>query len=70
MNAHAPISDTGSASAGMSVADPDLRKTKITTITSRIDSASVDCTSVIDCRIESERSLRTWTPTEGGNCDW
>ena len=58
MNAQAPISDTGSARAGISVAEADLRKTKMTTTTSKIDRPRVDCTSSIDWRIDTDRSLR------------
>jgi len=70
MNAQVPINETGKASAGMTVAEADFKKTKMTAITSTTDSISVCCTSLIDWRIETERSLRILTPTEGGNCDW
>ena len=70
MNAQAPISETGSASAGIRVAAADLRNTKMTMTTSAIESISVNCTSWIDWRIETERSLSTRACTEGGNWDW
>src|SRR5579862_5944228 len=70
MKAQAPTSDTGSARAGISVAEPDLRKTKMTTTTSAIEMSSVICTSSIDWRIDTERSLSTWVSMEGGSCDW
>ena len=70
MKAQAPISDTGSASAGISVAAADFRNTKMTMTTSTIDSSSVNCTSSIDWRIETERSLSTCASTDGGSCDW
>ena len=67
--AAAPISDTGKASAGMSVAAADFRNTKMTITTRTIEISSVHCTSAIDWRIETERSLRTRTSTAGGSCD-
>ena len=70
MKAQAPISDTGSASAGISVAEADLRKTKMTMTTSAIEISRVICTSSIDWRIDTERSLSTWVSIEGGSCDW
>ncbi len=70
MNAQAPISDTGSARAGISVAEPDFKKTKMTTTTSAIEISSVLCTSSIDWRIDTERSLSTCVSIDGGSCDW
>ncbi len=69
MKAQAPISETGSASAGMSVAAADFRNTKMTMTTRKVESSSVYCTSSIDCRIDIERSLSTSACTEGGSSE-
>src|SRR5579863_1918075 len=58
IKAHVPISETGSANAGINVADGDFRNRKMTRTTRMIDTSRVHCTSLIDCRIETERSLR------------
>ena len=54
--AQVPISDTGTASAGMMVAETFRRNRKITMITSEMAIASVACTSETAARIEIERS--------------
>ena len=68
MNAQVPISDTGSASAGMSVAAIVFRNMKMTSTTRAIESASVNSTSSTDSRIERDRSFRMLTLMAGGNC--
>jgi len=54
--AQVPISDTGTAKAGMMVAETLRRNRKITMITSEIAIASVSCTSDTASRIEIDRS--------------
>jgi hypothetical protein len=63
-----PISDTGTASVGMMVAEAERRKRKITSTTSPIATASVNCTSSTDSRTDIERSKRTSRLIAGGNC--
>ena len=70
MKAKVPISETGSASAGISVADSVFRNRKMTRMTSTIAMASVSFTSCTESRIDLERSLMTETSTEAGSCDW
>ena len=60
--------ETGSASAGMIVAVTFRRKMKITMITSAAVSSRVNCTSLTELRIETERSSITPSFTEAGNC--
>ncbi len=67
MPAKVPITDTGSASAGMIVAVTLRRKMKITSTTSTAVSSRVNCTSFTELRIETERSSRTWSCTDGGS---
>ena len=55
--AQVPISETGTASAGMMVAEAERRNRKITRMTRQMAIASVSCTSATDCRIEIERSI-------------
>src|SRR5262245_4595807 len=57
--AQVPMSDTGTASAGMTVADPERRNRKITRTTSVIAMARVSWTSATDSRMEVVRSF--WT---------
>src|SRR3979409_2446064 len=66
MAAQVPISETGTASAGMIVAGIVRRNRKITMTTRQIAIASVSCTSVTDSRIEIERSLSTSILIDGG----
>ena len=54
--AQVPISDTGTASAGMMVAETLRRNRKITMMTRQTAIASVSCTLQTASRIESERS--------------
>src|SRR6516164_4663872 len=64
--AQVPIKDTGTASAGMMVAESDRRNRKITMMTRQIAIASVSCTSSTDARMEIERSIKTAMLIEGG----
>src|SRR6266571_3848427 len=64
--AQVPISDTGTASAGMMVAGTLRRNRKITMTTRQIAMASVSCTSTTDSRMETERSISTAMLIEGG----
>ena len=66
--AQVPINDTGTASAGMMVADTLRRNRKITMITSEMAIASVHCTSTTASRIEIERSNSGCIWIEGGTC--
>ncbi len=62
------MTETGSASAGQIVAVTLRRKMKITSTTSTAVSASVNCTSLTELRIETERSSNTSRWTEAGSC--
>src|SRR6476646_9895561 len=53
------ISEMGTASAGMIVAETERRKRKITMMTSAIAITSVSSTSTTDARTETERSFST-----------
>src|SRR6516225_1175826 len=64
--AQVPIRDTGTASAGMMVAEIDRRNRNITRMTRQIAIASVSCTSSTDARMEIERSIRTAMLIDGG----
>ena len=66
--AQVPISETGTASAGITVADTLRRNRKITMITSEIAIASVSCTSQTAARIEIERSNSGCIWIAGGIC--
>ena len=66
--AQVPISDTGTASAGMMVADTLRRNRKITMTTSEIAIANVSCTSCTAARIEIERSNSGSIWIDGGTC--
>ena len=66
ITAQVPISDTGTASAGMIVADTLRRNRKITMMTSEMAIASVSCTSNTESRIESERSSSGAISIDGG----
>ena len=70
MKAKVPMSDTGSARAGIRVAARLFRNRKMTMMTKAIDSNSVNCTSSTDWRIETERSFTSCAVIEGGNCAW
>ena len=62
------ISEIGTASAGMSVAETERRNRKMTMITSAIAMISVCCTSSTDARIEIERSFSTSILIAAGIC--
>src|SRR5262245_58909861 len=64
--AQVPISETGTASAGIMVAENVRRNRKITRTTRQMAIASVSCTSTTESRIEIERSLSTSMLIEGG----
>ncbi len=68
MSASVPMSEIGSESVGMMVADGRRRKRKITSTTSTAVMASVTFTSWIAARIETERSLRIWMLIDAGIC--
>ena len=56
MTPKVPTIDSGTATAGMIVAERLRRKTKITSTTRAMASTSVSCTSRTDSRMASERS--------------
>jgi hypothetical protein len=64
--AQVPISEIGTASAGMSVADTFRKNRKITMITRQTAIASVSCTSNTAARIDVERSNRGCISIPGG----
>ncbi len=64
--AQVPISDTGSASAGMTVAEIERRKRKITRMTRKQAMMSDSCTFITESRIEIERSISTCMRIDGG----
>ena len=66
--AQVPISETGTASAGMMVAEAERRNRKITMITRPMAIASVNWTSSTEARIDSERSLSTSRLIAAGTC--
>ncbi len=66
--ANVPTSDTGTASAGMIVAETFRRNRKITMITSPTAIASVSSTSDTASRIEVERSNSGAISIDGGTC--
>ena len=66
--AQVPISDTGTASAGMMVAETFRRNRKITMMTRQMAIASVSWTSLTASRIEIERSNSGAIWIDGGTC--
>ena len=54
-----PISDSGTVTAGITVAQNVRRNTKITDMTSATVSSNVNCTSAIEARMVSVRSETT-----------
>src|SRR5689334_260863 len=62
-----PMSDSGTAAAGMTVADNVLRNRKITMITSATANISSNCTSRTEARMEVVRSVNTVTWTDEGS---
>ncbi len=67
MTPKVPTSDSGTAAAGMTVADRVRRNRKITMITSATASISSNCTSRTDARMEIVRSVSTVTWTDDGS---
>ena len=61
-----PISDSGTVTAGMTVAQKLRRNRKITMTTSATVRINVNCTSVIEARIVSVRSEMMLTFTAAG----
>ena len=66
--ANVPMTEIGSAIAGITVARTLRRNRKMTITTRAIVSINVNCTSCTDLRIDSERSTSTSSDTDGGNC--
>ena len=66
MTAKVAISDSGTATLGITVAQTVRKKMKMTTITSVIVSIIVICTSCTAARVTAERSETRSTWTEGG----
>ena len=66
MTPNVPTSESGTATAGMTVAARLRRKRKITSTTSTTDSTSSNCTSATEARMVVVRSVRTVTWTDGG----
>src|SRR5437660_2271859 len=64
--AQVPISDTGTASAGMTVAEMERRNRKITRMTRTIAMRSDSCTLRTESRIDTERSMSTSMRIDGG----
>ena len=61
-----PISETGTATIGTSVARASRRKTKTTRITSPMAIISVSCTSFSEARMVVDRSTITARSIAGG----
>ncbi len=59
--AQVPMSDTGTASAGMIVAEKERRNRKITNTTSAMEIIKRELHVATDSRIEAERSLSIWS---------
>jgi len=68
MSANVPTIDSGKARLGMIVARTLRRKRKITRTTNPSASSMVNLTSLTEARIDSERSNRTFSSTDGGSC--
>src|SRR5450432_2337802 len=67
MTPKVPMSDSGSATLVITVAQSVRRKMNITMTTSAMVSSNVNCTSETEARIVSVRSARTETCTDGGS---
>ena len=67
MTPNVPTSDSGTAAAGMIVADRVRRNRKMTMMTSATASISSNCTSRTDARMDVVRSVSTVTWTDDGN---
>src|SRR5882672_7123751 len=68
MMANVPMMDMGSAKLGMMVAEIFLRNRKITSTTRPTVSNSVNLTSSMDSRMDSERSYSVAKLTDVGIC--
>ena len=66
MSAHAPSSESGTVTLGMTVAQKVRRNTKITATTRPMVSSKVNCTSSTEARMVCVRSLRISTCSDGG----
>ena len=67
MKANAPTSDTGIATAGISVLRHSCRKINITNMTKKIASSSVFSTSCMESPTNVVVSNATWYSSPGGN---
>jgi hypothetical protein len=67
MSPNVPTRESGTAAAGMTVADRVRRKRKITRITRATANINSNCTSRTDALIEVVRSVSTVTCTDDGN---
>ncbi|SAJ33558.1 Uncharacterised protein [Enterobacter cloacae] len=70
MAAKVPISDTGTATAGISVARPERRNRNTTRITSATEMISVCSTSSSEARMVGERSCAIWRSMAAGIVSW
>ncbi len=61
-----PISDSGSASAGIRVARSEPRNRKMTSVTSTTENSSTNCTSATEARIVAVRSVTTCSAIPAG----
>jgi hypothetical protein len=66
MSPHAPKSDRGTVTLGMTVAQNVRRKMKMTATTSPMVKSNVSCTSSTAARMVCVRSLKICTLIEGG----
>src|ERR1700686_1062843 len=66
MAAQLAMSEIGTASDGMMVAAAERRNRKITATTSPLAIARVTCTSLIELRIDTDRSANSSILTDGG----
>jgi hypothetical protein len=62
-----PISDSGTATLGISVAEALRRNRKITITTRAMASASSNCMSSTEARMVTVRSVSTCTSSEAGS---
>jgi hypothetical protein len=70
MTPKVPISESGTATLGMSVAEIFLRKTKMTATTSTTAIARSICTSCTEARMVTVRSVSTATSIDAGSAAW
>ena len=66
MTPNVPTKESGTATAGISVAEALRRKRKITITTSAIDTINSICTSLIEARMVLVRSVSNATSTDAG----